>query len=320
MDNLKHNLTVPESDAGQRLDKWLVSQLPEMSRAQLQRLIAEEQVTVNGEVYASASGKLKQGDQLLVRIPEAKPSELEPVDLQLDILFEDEHLAVINKPAGLTVHPAPGESGPTLVHGILHHCGDSLSGIGGVQRPGIVHRLDKDTSGAILIAKHDAAHQHLAAQLQDRSLSRTYHALVYGMPQPLEGVIEGDIGRHPKNRKKMAVVEKNGKPARTHYKVLELFGTEIALVECKLETGRTHQIRVHLTHIGNGLLGDPAYGKPRKLVSPELQERVKSFKRQALHAVKLAFLHPISGERVQCEAPYAPEVEALLGALSNHYK
>lgn len=315
-----HHIHVPAGTATQRLDKWLSDQLPDLSRAQVQRLIQDGQVTLNGALCLSASTKISADQLISLNVPEPERMDLEPVAMPLDILYEDNELIVLNKPAGLTVHPAPGERNATLVHGLLHHCGDSLSGIGGVQRPGIVHRLDKETSGAMLVAKSDVAHQSLSAQLKDRSLSRTYHALVYGLPNPTTGTIEGAIGRSNKNRKKMAVLnddDPHGKPARTHYRVLQAYGVgALSLVECKLDTGRTHQIRVHLTHQGHPLVGDPVYGRARKLADTTLHDVTRRFTRQALHAVAIAFVHPVSGETLSFNAPYPEDFVSLLEALS----
>ena len=317
--NQTYQLLVPAAFAGERLDKFLTDALPKTSRAQAQRLLSDGYVLLGGNPCDDASRKLKAGEMLRVEVPSAKPSELTAVNIPLEILFEDAHLLVINKAPNITVHPAPGEKGPTLVHALLHHCGKSLSGIGGVQRPGIVHRLDKETSGAMIVAKNDAAHQSLTAQLQDRSLSRVYHALCYGVPQPTSGMFEGDIGRAPNNRKKMAVVTRNGKEARTHYKVLETYENTLALVECKLETGRTHQIRVHFSHHGYPLIGDPTYGRPRKLKDESLAQLAREYKRQALHAYSLSFKHPVSGELHQCIAPYPDDFSNLLSALRKHH-
>lgn len=305
-------LLVPAAFTGQRLDKFLSEALPKTSRTQAQRLVGQGFVTIAGTVCEDSSRKLQPSENIRVYIPSAKTSELIPAKIPLDILFEDNHLLVVNKPAGLTVHPAPGEKGPTLVHALLHHCGKSLSGIGGVQRPGIVHRLDKDTSGAIIVAKNDAAHQALTAQLQDRSLSRVYHAICYGIPNPPKGSIEGDIGRSPHNRKKMAVVTKNGKTARTHYQILEIYLQSLALIECRLETGRTHQIRVHLAHKGHPLVGDDTYGRPRKLQHEALRQISHAFPRQALHAAEMSFIHPQSKEKITISAPYAEDFRDLL--------
>ncbi len=311
-----YHLQVPQGFHGERLDKFLAVALPKISRAQAQKFIELGHVKLAGAECRDASRKLSNGQALQVIIPDAKPADLAPADIPLTVLYEDAHLLVVNKPAGLTVHPAPGEKGPTLVHALLHHCGTSLSGIGGVARPGIVHRIDKDTSGAIIVAKNDAAHQALSAQLQDRTLSRTYHALVYGLPNPATGTWEGNIGRSPRNRKKMAVVN-GGKPARTHYKVLEVFGKgALSLIECKLETGRTHQIRVHASHHGCPLIGDQTYAaRPRKLQDETLRALASDFPRQALHAVSLSFKHPKSGEIISCQAEYPSDFDALMRGL-----
>ncbi len=315
-----YKLLVPAAFAGERLDKFLTSALPKTSRAQAQRLLASGYVLLAGKPCDDASRKIQAGDTLQVEVPSAKPSELTAVNMPLDILFEDKHLLVINKAAGLTVHPAPGERNATLVHALLHHCGKSLSGIGGVQRPGIVHRLDKETSGAIIVAKNDAAHQHLTAQLQDRSLSRMYHALSFGLPQPTYGCFEGAIGRAPNNRKKMAVVKSGGKEARTHYTTLEIFGGgAVSLVECRLETGRTHQIRVHFSHFGFPLVGDPTYGRPRKLNDEALAQLTRVFPRQALHAAELVFTHPVTGEEHCITAPYPDDFTEMLAALRSSF-
>jgi 23S rRNA pseudouridine1911/1915/1917 synthase len=316
MNGTEYPLIVAAAYTGERLDKFLADALPKTSRAQAQRLLAQGFVQLAGAPCTDASRKLQAGEQLRVYVPKAEPSALTPVNLPLDVLYEDADLLVINKQAGLTVHPAPGEKGATLVHALLHHCGKSLSGIGGVQRPGIVHRLDKETSGAMIVAKHDAAHQSLTQQLQSRQLKRMYHALCYGVPQPTSGMWEGAIGRSPQHRKKMAVLTKGGKEARTHYQVLEVLGGgAVSLVECQLDTGRTHQIRVHFAHHGYPLVGDPVYGRPRKLQNATLAALLRSFKRQALHARSLAFLSPNSGLAHCYEAPYPEDFAGLLTAL-----
>ncbi len=311
-------IEVTELAYGQRLDKWLSAELTELSRSQVQRLIGEGALTLNGQVCNDASLKLNpQHKELILVIPEPVEMDLSPVEMDLDILFEDDDLVVINKPAGLTVHPASSERNATLVHGLLAHCGDSLSGVGGVQRPGIVHRLDKDTSGAIIVAKNDGAHQFLAAQLKDRSLSRTYHALCYGCPMPMSGVVDAPIGRSSRDRKKMAVVEKGtGKEARTHYKVIERYEGGLSLFECKLESGRTHQIRVHLSHLGHPLVGDPTYGRARKLADKDVQQLIAPHKKQMLHAVEIAFLHPKTKELITLKAPYRQEFFELIQSLT----
>lgn len=301
---------VPEGTAKNlRLDKWLSTQLSDLSRSRIQQLIAEGHVTQNGANVTDASRKVKPCEAYHVTIPATEPLDLTPILMELDVVYEDKDLLVINKAAGISVHPSSSSDEPTLVHGLLAHCGDSLSGIGGVARPGIVHRIDKDTSGLLIVAKNDAAHQHLSNQLKDRTLSRTYQAICWGVPQPMQGAIEGAIGRSPSNRKKMAVVKSGGKDAKTHYTVKKLFTSQkgqetipiAALIRCQLESGRTHQIRVHLTHIGHPLIGDPVYGgnnnsKVNKLdVNNESKECLLSFNRQALHAHTIQFSHPTQG-------------------------
>lgn len=304
---------VADDEAGLRLDKWLKLRLQDVSRSRVQQLIADECLKCNGQLATNVSAKVKLGDSYSLIIPEVEPLELEPVKMDLDIVFEDEHMIVINKPAGLTVHPATTTSEPTLVHGLLAHCGKSLSGIGGVARPGIVHRIDKDTSGLLVVAKHDKAHAHLSEQLKSRTLSRTYLAYCWDMPNPAQGSIEGNIARSQNNRKKMAVVESGGKPAITHYKMESLYKHNsipvAAKLVCKLETGRTHQIRVHFSHIGHALIGDPLYGsstsskinKNLKSADPETVSFLQEFNRQALHAHKLALNHPDTDEEMSFE-------------------
>lgn len=313
-------LTIPPEAHGQRLDKWLSAVLPEHSRSQLQRLIGEGRVTLNDAVHTNSSLKLSAEHQsLTLTIPEPVEMDLAPIPMDLEILFEDEHLIVLNKPSGLTVHPAPGEKNATLVHGLLDHCGDSLSGIGGVQRPGIVHRLDKDTSGAMVVAKTDQAHKHLAAQLKDRSLSRTYHAICYRVPKLPKGTVDAPIGRSNKDRKKMAVVSpEKGKAARTHYRVVETLAEgALSLIECKLESGRTHQIRVHLSHIGHPLVGDGTYGRKRTLANKEYEAILKTIgEGQLLHAKEIGFVHPKTSKEIKCEAEYPEEFKEILNALS----
>ncbi len=305
-----------ESQAGLRLDKWLAEALPHLSRSRIKALIEDGRVSSDGQTMADPSAKVKPGQCFAVAIPPPEPATPEPQDIPLDIVYEDADLVVIEKPAGLVVHPAAGNPDNTLVNALLSHCTDSLSGIGGVSRPGIVHRLDKDTSGLLVVAKNDQAHQHLAKQFEDHSIDRAYHAVVWGVPQPRSGVIEGNIGRSPNDRKKMAVVNKGGKRALTRYRVLRTFGDVASLVECRLETGRTHQIRVHMTSIGHPLVGDPVYGRPRsgriKGVSAEAREALSEFPRQALHAVLLGFSHPRTGERLKFESDIPNDLGILL--------
>jgi 23S rRNA pseudouridine1911/1915/1917 synthase len=289
-------VTVTPELHDQRTDKALTvlafADRPSLSRARVQALLAAGCVWRGGKKITDASHKVKEGETYTLVLP--PPEKAEPVaqDIDLNIIYEDKDVIVIDKQAGLVVHPAPGNRDNTLVNALLAHCGDSLSGIGGVARPGIVHRLDKDTSGLMVVAKNDAAHQHLSAQFADRSLSRTYHALVWGVPVPHYGSIEEPIGRSRKDRKKMAVTTK-GKEALTHYRVIEDMGY-VALVECTLATGRTHQIRVHLSHRQHPIVGDAAYGGRRR--NKKNQEELEKFPRQALHAIALQFIHPRTGK------------------------
>jgi 23S rRNA pseudouridine1911/1915/1917 synthase len=299
--------------AGERLDRWLSEQLPDLSRSRLQKLIEQGQVQVNGQVCTSKKATVQIGDRVQVEIPEAQPLELQPEDIPLDILYEDDHLLIVNKPAGLVVHPAPGHESGTLVHALLAHCQtlsglNSLPGIGGVQRPGIVHRLDKDTSGAIAIAKTDQAHQHLQAQLKAKTARREYLAVIYGSPAAESGTIDLPIGRHPVDRKKMAIVpeEKGGRRAVTHWRVLERLGN-YTLMHFQLETGRTHQIRVHSTQMGHPIVGDPVYSSHRPLGV--------NLPGQMLHAWKLRLQHPVSGSWIEVTATPPPIFGTLLEVL-----
>lgn len=294
-------LTLPEEQAGQRADKALAALSPELSRTRIQALIEEGQVSINGDVLGSASRKLEAGDHVRIVMPAPVPSVPAAENIPLDIVYEDEDLLVINKAAGMVVHPGAGNWSGTLVNALLHHCADSLSGIGGVVRPGIVHRLDKDTSGLMIVAKNDKAHRHLAAQLSDRSLSRTYFAVVLGVPMPIKGVIDQPIGRDKVSRLKMSIRGTNLRDARTHYFVTERYGEACSLVQCQLETGRTHQIRVHMQLLGYPLVGDPLYGPQRTALSSKLKkagyeteiiEKICNFSRQALHAAAIEFIHP----------------------------
>lgn len=315
-------------DAGAgRLDKILATLAGDaVSRSRLKALILEDQVRVNGAVWNDPSRKVAVGDTITLIIPEAVDALPQPENIPLDIVYEDDDMLVINKAAGMVVHPAVGNLTGTLVGALLYHCGDTLSGIGGVRRPGIVHRLDKDTSGLMVVAKNDRAHKGLAEQLSDRSLSRVYHALVWKEPLPIKGHINAPIGRHAQNRLKMAVrSHAAGREAITHYIRQQSYGGGvISLVTCKLETGRTHQIRVHMQHAGHALLGDPLYGLPpqeqRSLLNrggydPKTRDAVMAFPRQALHAAEIAFIHPITGEEMTFDAPIPPDFEALADLL-----
>ena len=276
-----------KEDAGQRVDAWLAANLEDVTRSAAQRLLEEGRVTCGGKPLAK-NYKLNGAETLEVSLPDPEPVDVLPQDIPLDVVYEDADVIVVNKPKGLVVHPAPGHPDGTLVNALLHHCGDSLSGIGGELRPGIVHRIDRDTSGLIIAAKNDFAHQKLAAQLQDHTLARIYRCIVTGNLREDAGTVNAPIGRHPVDRKKMAVVS-NGRPAVTHWTVLERF-PGFTYVECRLETGRTHQIRVHMAHIGHPILGDTVYGNKKPV--PGLQG-------QCLHAVGLRFHHPRTGEMVE---------------------
>ena len=290
--------------SGKRLDAWLAESEPEHSRARWQSLIKDGLVTVNGNVVKPNS-KLHTGDRVEWTIPEPVSSEVLPEDIPLDILFEDPHIIVINKPAGLVVHPAAGNEDGTLVNALLHHCTD-LAGIGGEKRPGIVHRLDKDTSGVMVVAKTEKAMVELARQFKARETEKEYQAIVRGVPHPATGHIETTIGRHPVLRKKMAVNVKRGRRAVSNYKVIEEF-QNASLLRIRIETGRTHQIRVHMTFMKHPILGDRLYARPQPAdVWPE---------RQMLHAAKLSIAHPDTGERLWFNAPLPPDMEALLDRL-----
>ena len=322
----QRSFEVPAEFAGERLDKALAAGLPGLSRSRVQALLEQGCVRESGRTVTEPSLRVKLGQTFDVFIPEAEPAQPEAQDIPLDVVYEDEDVLVIDKPAGLVVHPAAGNPDNTLVNALLAHCGDSLSGIGGVKRPGIVHRLDKDTSGLMVVAKNDRAHHALTEQFSGRSLSRTYQALVWGVPSPKEGRIEGNIGRSTADRKKMAVVTGGGKHAATRYRVVKAFGTAMSLVECVLETGRTHQIRVHMAHIGHPVVGDPLYGKGRAgraggKHASALPEPPRSlfvgFPRQALHAVALSFVHPRKGESVRFQTGLPADMRHLIDTLES---
>ena len=313
------NVVANDSSNNMRLDKFLVGQLPEISRAQIQRLIVGGCVESDDVLIVDNAHKVKSGDVFQINIPPAAEAKPEPEDIALDIVYEDEDLLVVNKPAGMTVHPAAGAYNATLVNALLFHCQGNLSGIGGVKRPGIVHRIDKETSGLLVVAKNDMAHKNLSEQFAAHSIERTYQAIVYGVPQPLNGTIEGNIGRSPYDRKKMALVTSGGKTAITHYQTLQAFGRAVALVQCKLETGRTHQIRVHLSSRGHALVGDKVYVKNKKseLMLPEkIKNEVNSFARQALHAKSLGFIHPRTSTWMQFDSVLPEDMRELLANLS----
>ncbi|RWG07550.1 MAG: RluA family pseudouridine synthase [Mesorhizobium sp.] len=318
--------------AGKRLDQWLTAQLgPEISRSRVQALIKQGAVTIAGKPVEEAKRKMAPGERVAVIMPEPEPAEPQGEAIPLDILYEDDELIVVNKPAGLVVHPGAGNWTGTLVNALIHHCGDSLSGIGGVRRPGIVHRLDKETSGVMVVAKTDRAHKALSEAFADHGrtgdLERAYLALVWGIPQRPTGTVEAALGRAA-DRVRRAVVPEDRDDARhavTHFTVVERFGgrqkefTTASLIECRLETGRTHQIRVHMAHIGHPVVGDPEYGqafrtKANRLPEP-LKGEVKAFSRQALHAWLLEFRHPTSHLPMRFEAPMPRDMEELVGGF-----
>jgi 23S rRNA pseudouridine1911/1915/1917 synthase len=311
---------VEDSEAGQRLDRILAARHTDLSRSRLKALIEEGRVSADGVTITEPSYRVKPGQSFVTTVPEATPYAPQGQAIPLDILYEDSEIIVIDKPAGLVVHPAPGNPDLTLVNALIAHCGYSLSGIGGVRRPGIVHRLDKDTSGIMVAAKTDRAHHALSRQFEKRTAERAYLAVVWGVPTPASGRIEGNIGRDPRNRKKMTVVrDDRGKPAATGFRRVRRFGTVASLVECRLETGRTHQVRVHMTHAGHPLVGDPLYGRTTRARIKGLPETVvealRGFPRQALHARLLAFDHPESGERMRFEAEIPSDMKELCDIL-----
>lgn len=295
-------IAAPE-DAGTRLDAFLAGKM-EKTRSSVQKLIEEENVRLNG-TPAAKNARLREGDRVEATEPPPEVLDVKPQNIPLDIVYEDQDLLVVNKPKGMVVHPAAGNPDGTLVNALLFHCGDSLSGINGVIRPGIVHRIDKDTSGLLIVAKNDRAHQSLAEQIAVHSFTRIYNAVVYGIVKEEEGTVSAPIGRHPTDRKRMAVLSSGGREAVTHYRVLERF-PGFTLVECRLETGRTHQIRVHMAHIGHPVAGDPVYG-PKKCIT-ELQG-------QCLHARVIGFIHPATGEYLEFDSGLPPYFERFLEKL-----
>ena len=300
-----------ELAAGDRLDKAL-AEATDLSRARIQALIADGAVTVDGNAATQPSAKVEAGARFTIAVPPASDPKARPQDIPLTVVFEDEHLIVVDKPAGLVVHPAAGNPDGTLVNALLHHCAGQLSGIGGVARPGIVHRIDKDTSGLMVVAKTDAAHEGLARQFADHSIERAYLALCSGHPNPAEATISARIGRSDANRKKMAVLPKEssrGKHAVTRYKTLRRMH-QCSLLECRLETGRTHQVRVHLASIGHPLVGDPVYGRASSALRPILQRL--DFRRQALHAAVLGFIHPVEKHRLSFSSDLPPDMAELI--------
>jgi 23S rRNA pseudouridine1911/1915/1917 synthase len=325
---------VGPEEAGERVDRCLAQAFAArhaaLSRSRIKLLIEQGNLRMTeaaggpgsglGETIDEASYRVKPGQEFALSIPPAEAAIPLGQDIALSIVYEDRDLIVIDKPAGMVVHPAPGNPDSTLVNALIAHCGESLSGIGGVKRPGIVHRIDKDTSGLMVAAKNDAAHQTLSAAFAKHDIEREYHCFVWGLPSPKSGTIEGNIGRHATDRKRMAIVRKGGKPAVTHYRCLTVFGLGASELACNLETGRTHQIRVHLASIGHPLIGDPVYGKVtparQALLPPAARAVAKAFPRQALHAAVLGFAHPRTGKMLRWESALPEDLVALKAALA----
>jgi len=299
--------------AGWRLDRALADAVPILSRERLKALIRSGAVETEGKALRDPAVKVRGEEALRIAVPEAAPAHNEPQEIPLEIVFEDEHLLVVDKPAGLVVHPAAGNLDGTLVNALLYHCRGSLSGIGGVARPGIVHRIDKDTSGLLVVAKTDVAHEGLAKQFAAHTIERRYLAIVKGIPKAAQGTVDAPLARSATNRKKIAIVEgKRGKRAVTHWRRLGVLA-DAALVECRLETGRTHQVRVHMASIGHPLLGDPVYGRSEKTHGKVLSKL--GFQRQALHAAGLGFTHPVTKNRLSFSSPMPPDMQELFNAL-----
>lgn len=302
MEQFTYQIGLGEDD--ERLDKWISNALPDLSRSYIQRCIKENAVLVNDKPQ-KAGYRLRVDDEIVFRIPDAVEPAIEAENIPLDILYEDEDVIVVNKPKGMVVHPAPGHYSGTLVNAVMYHCKNQLSGINGVLRPGIVHRIDRDTTGSLIICKNDQAHNAIALQLKEHSITRKYRAIVHGVIEQDSGTICAAIGRDPRDRKKMAVNELNGKPAVTHYTVLDRFA-EYTYIECQLETGRTHQIRVHMASIGHPVLGDEIYGRSKPAYQTE---------GQTLHAMVIGFMHPTTGEYIEVTAPLPEYFEQLLHKL-----
>ncbi len=311
-----HTITIPPEHAGYRLDRALALGIPTLSRERIKALISTGEVTRAETPVRDPALKVKADECYAVAVPAPRPADTQAQDIPLEIVFEDEHLLIVDKPAGLVVHPAAGNLDGTLVNALLHHCHGRLSGIGGVARPGIVHRIDKDTSGLLVVAKTDPAHEHLSRQFAAHTVERVYTALTGGVPGPASGRIEGALARSVHDRKKMAIVsEGRGRHAVTHYRLIRPLGPDAAHVECRLETGRTHQVRVHMASIGHALLGDPVYGRAgRKSGVKSILDRLE-FRRQALHAGVLGFIHPITGETLRFESPLPDDMVQLIAAL-----
>lgn len=303
---LQYEVTAEED--GLRLDQYIAGRCMDLSRSYIQKLIKESRVTINKNIQTKTKTAVQESDIVNVFLPDPKELEIKPQDIPLDILYEDNDVLVVNKPKGMVVHPAPGHYEDTLVNAVLYHCRDNLSGINGVLRPGIVHRIDKDTTGALIVCKNDKVHQKIADQLRAHTITRSYRAIVYNNFSEDEGMINAPIGRHPTNRKKRMVTEKNSKEAITHYKVLDHLNHKFNYIECRLETGRTHQIRVHMSHIGHPLLGDEVYGP--------VNSKFKNLQGQTLHAATIGFIHPTTEEYMEFSAPLPDYFEKLLKTLA----
>ncbi len=306
-------------DGRARIDSMLANRVPELSRSRIKALITAGQVTADGATITEPAYRVKPGQSFTVTVPPAVPAVPLGQAMALEIVHEDADIIIIDKPAGLVVHPGPGNPDRTLVNALIAHCGETLQGIGGVRRPGIVHRLDKDTSGLMVVAKTDAAHAALVTQFAARTVARAYHAVVAGVPVPARGELTGNIGRSPRNRKKMAVLGRGGRPAVTRFRVLRPLGSAASLVECRLKTGRTHQIRVHLAHIGHGVIGDRLYGRTRRgallrMGSP-LAAAIEGLHGHALHAILLGFRHPASGKQMHFESEIPSDIKRIIYEL-----
>ena len=299
---------VTEEDNMMRLDQYIAKNCMDLSRSYIQKLIKDNLVTVNDVIQNKNKTPIQTGNLIVVSLPDPTELEIKPQNIPLDILYEDDDVLVVNKPKGMVVHPAPGHYDDTLVNAVLFHCKDNLSGINGVLRPGIVHRIDKDTTGALIVCKNDKSHQKIADQLRTHSITRSYRAIVYNNFSEDEGTVNAPIGRHPTNRKKRMVTTKNSKEAITHYKVLDHLNRKFNYIECRLETGRTHQIRVHMSHIGHPLLGDEVYGPANT--------KYKNLQGQTLHAATIGFVHPTTEEYMEFSSPLPDYFEKLLKTLA----
>ncbi|HEY1385473.1 MAG TPA: RluA family pseudouridine synthase [Dongiaceae bacterium] len=321
---------VAEEEAGERVDRCLAAAFPSLSRSRIKALIEQGNLRIAGPADGPAGGagetldepsyRVKPGQILELTVPPPEDAVPHGQAIQLTVVYEDRDLIVVDKPAGMVVHPAPGNPDGTLVNALIAHCGDSLSGVGGVKRPGIVHRIDKDTSGLVVAAKSDRAHKALGEAFAAHTIEREYRCFVWGLPSPKQGTIEGNIGRHGVDRKRMTIVKSGGKHAVTHYQVTTVFGLGAAELACQLETGRTHQIRVHLAAIGHPLIGDPVYGRVtparRKALPPAAAAAAVAFPRQALHAAVLGFAHPRTGKQLRWESPLPADLQQLALALA----